>query len=213
MKSSSDIKSENMAVRLHRRTIMGRRVRQISENISSLFPAGISTVLDVGAGTGEMAVAINQYRQELKIMGADVYIRPKTFIPVEKYDGSRLPFEDGAFDAVMTVDVLHHCNDPVATLKECSRVARKWVVVKDHISNNWWDAKRLRFMDWVGNRAHGVVLPYNYLSALEWDDAFSEAGLELDSQVCQIGLYPQPFEFLFGGSLHGLYLLRKIGGC
>ncbi len=200
--------SENLAVRAHRKIIMGRRVSRIAENIADLLPADVTTVLDVGAGTGEIALAVLRHKPALDITGADVYIRPKTFIPVKEYDGKKLPFGDNSFDAVMTVDVLHHCDAPVATLAECARVAKQWVIIKDHVSNNSWDETRLRFMDWVGNRAHGVVLPYNYLSLEQWQQAFAQTGLTEIQQVPRLGLYPQPAELLFGGGLHCLYLLK-----
>lgn len=155
--------NENMAVKAHRKIVMDRRVRQISKNISDLIPEDVVSVLDVGAGTGEMAHAIQSFRPKLSFSGVDVYIRPKTFIPVVKYDGSVLPFDDNSYDVIIVVDVLHHCKDPVSVLKECTRVSRRWVIIKDHVSDSFLDSKILKFMDWVGNRAHGVVLPYNYL--------------------------------------------------
>lgn len=201
--------SENLVILAHRKLVMGRRVRQLSRHIAELMPTGTLSVLDVGAGTGEMAIAINQLRPELSITGADIYIRPKTFIPVKQYDGNRLPFENGTFDAVMVVDVLHHCDDSVAVLRECARVSRRWILIKDHVSNNTWDRLRLRFMDWVGNRAHNVVLPYNYLSEVEWSRVFDLIGLVHEKQACRLKLYPQPLDMLFGGSLHCLRLLER----
>ena len=200
---------ENVAVRAHRKIVMGRRVRQISKNITELIPDDVVSVLDVGAGTGEMAQAVNNLRPELTFSGVDVYIRPKTFIPIVEYDGYRLPFDDASFDAVMTVDVLHHCNDPVSLLKECARVSNRWVLIKDHVSDSVYDEKILKFMDWVGNRSHGVVLPYNYLSSSDWNSAFEKVGLESVKKVKELNLYPMPFDIIFGGSLHCLHLLRK----
>lgn len=208
-KFPSHTSSENLAILAHRKVLMGRRVRQLSKHISRIIPFGVASMLDVGAGTGEMALAVNQYRPKLDITGVDVYIRPKTFIPVKKYDGVKLPFEKGTFDAVMTVDVLHHCSDPVATLRECARVARRWMIIKDHVLNSPWDKAKLRFMDWVGNRFQGVMLPYHYLSLRDWKEAFAKIGLIEKTQVHQLELYPQPIETLFGGSLHCLYLLGK----
>ena len=155
---------ENVGVKAHRKLVMGRRVGQISKNITDLMPKDVVSVLDVGAGTGEMAKSIKFLRSGLNISGVDVYIRPTTFIPIVQYDGSTLPFEDNSFDAVTIVDVLHHCDDPVSVLKECARVSKQWILIKDHVSDSAYDEIRLRFMDWVGNRSHGVVLPYNYLS-------------------------------------------------
>jgi len=201
---------ENVGVKTHRKLVMGRRVNRISKNIAMLMPKDVVSVLDVGAGTGEMAQSIKYLRSGLNISGVDVYIRPKTFIPVVEYDGSTLPFEDNAFDAVTIVDVLHHCDDPVSVLKECARVSKQWVLIKDHVSDSAYDEIRLRFMDWVGNRSHGVVLPYNYLSSSEWDSAFADAHLECKQSIGQLNLYPMPFDLIFGGSLHCLHLLRKI---
>ncbi|OVE82028.1 hypothetical protein BVY03_01910 [bacterium K02(2017)] len=200
---------ENLGVKTHRQFIMGRRVKKISQNIAKLMPESINSVLDVGAGTGEMANSVNKFRPQISISGVDVYIRPKTFVPIVKYDGTTLPFEDNSFDAVMTVDVLHHCNDPVATLKECARVASQYVIIKDHVSSNYCNTQILRFMDWVGNRSHGVVLPYNYLSTSQWDEAFTETGLKSITNITKLNLYPFPLDFIFGGSLHCLHLLKK----
>jgi ubiquinone/menaquinone biosynthesis C-methylase UbiE len=200
---------ENIAVKAHRKIVMGRRVHQLSKNISQLIPKEVVSVLDVGAGTGEMAFAINSFRPELTVSGVDVYIRPKTFIPVTQYDGNKLPFDDNSFDAVITVDVLHHCDNPVAVLKECARVSKQFVIIKDHISDSNTDENILKFMDWVGNRAHGVILPYNYLSSADWNSAFAKAGLKSVTNIKQLNLYPMPFDSIFGGSLHCLHLLKK----
>jgi len=201
---------ENIVVKTHRKIIMGRRVSQIAKGISSLIPKGVNSVLDVGAGTGEMAVAINELRPELEFSGVDVYIRPKTFIPVTEYNGEVLPFDDNSIDAVIIVDVLHHCDDPAAVLKECARVSKRWVIIKENISDSRHDEMVLSFMDWVGNRSHGVVLPYNYLSTLKWQSVIEEAGLKKIDSFTKLKLYPVPFEFLFGGGLHCLYLLEKM---
>jgi SAM-dependent methyltransferase len=201
---------ENLPVRVHRNLIMKHRVGRISRSISDLIPEDVFSVLDLGAGTGEMAQAINRLRPKIEISGADVYIRPKTFIPVVEYDGYKLPFDDNSFDAVITVDVLHHCKDPVAVLKECARITKKWVVIKDHIANSTYDRKKLMFMDWVGNRAHGVALHYNYLSSSEWNIAFNKAGLKIVIKRDALKLYPMPFDNIFGGALHCLYLLMKV---
>ena len=105
--------------------------------------------------------------------------------------------------------MLHHCGDPAVVLKECARVSKKWVIIKDHISDSRYDEIVLSFMDWVGNRSHGVVLPYNYLSSSDWSAAIGEAGLKKIDSFTKLKIYPMPFEFVFGGGLHCLYLLEK----
>jgi ubiquinone/menaquinone biosynthesis C-methylase UbiE len=202
-------KKENTAVIAHRKFVMKRRVRQISRLISLLIPEEVSTMLDVGAGTGEMAKAIGVFRPDLMITGVDIYARPRTLIPIIKYDGYRLPFGDSSTDAVAIIDVLHHCSNQVGVLNECVRVSKKWVIIKDHVSENIIDKLTLSFMDWIGNKAHGVALSYNYLSSYRWTETFIEVGLHTVKHIKQLNLYPMPFDNIFGRSLHCLYLLKK----
>jgi hypothetical protein len=129
-------------------------------------------------------------------------VRPNTLIPVDTFDGVSIPLADKEVESVMFVDVLHHTNDPTILLKESARVARQAVVIKDHCSQNTFDYWTLRFMDWVGNAPHGVVLPYNYWSREQWLQAFDQLGLKLISWEYAIPLYPFPASAVFGRKLH-----------
>ncbi len=112
----------------------------------------------------------------------------------------------------MFVDVLHHAPDGqgiTRLLSEACRVSRRFVLIKDHLSESRFDFKTLQFMDWVGNRPHGVVLPYNYQSRAQWDRYFSQAGLTVQSWDDRIPIYPFPFSALFGRRLHFVAMLGK----
>jgi hypothetical protein len=61
----------------------------------------------------------------------------------------------------------------------------------------------------VGNRPHGVVLPYNYQSESQWKQHFSAVGLKLIAGEDRVKLYPFPFSTLFGRKLHFIDLLEK----
>jgi SAM-dependent methyltransferase len=150
-----------------------------------------------------------QLRPDLRIEGVDVMLRPRTQIPVTKYDGVSLPFEDRSFDYVTIVDVLHHTEDPAAVLSEAARVARQGVVLKDHLLEGVLAGPTLRFMDWVGNRGHDVVLPYNYLSNDRWQGAFDKAKLTMVSRKDRLGIYPAPFSWLFDRKLHFIAFLAR----
>ncbi len=50
---------------------------------------------------------------------------------------------------------------PARLLAEAKRVSRGGIVIKDHFREGVLADATLRFMDWVGNAQHGVVLPYN----------------------------------------------------
>ena len=138
----------------------------------------------------------------LLIRGVDVLVWPKARIPVDIFDGYRLPFDDKNFDAVIFVDVLHHTEDPMVLLREAKRVARRAIVLKDHTADRALAYSTLRFMDWVGNAHHGVALPYNYWSERRWRAAFDELGLTVEQWHTKLGLYPWPASLLFERGLH-----------
>ena len=186
---------------LHEKHILDRRVRIIAHQVARLVPQG-SDVLDVGAGDGGVAYALSQERPDVTVRGIDVLVRDDTRIPVRPFDGSHFPEADRGVDTVLFVDVLHHTDDPGALLREAARVARRAVVIKDHLSEGLFATSTLRLMDRVGNARHGVRLPYNYLTTTQWNDAFAQAGLRVDAWVPHLGLYPAPASWVFERGLH-----------
>jgi SAM-dependent methyltransferase len=186
---------------MHGSLIFGRRVRVLSAHLCNHLGAE-GAVLDVGCGDGSLARSIMSANDKLTFQGCDVFLRPSVAIPAQVYDGSHLPFDDRSFDWTTIVDVLHHVDDPAAVLKECVRVARKGVVLKDHLREGLGANATLRLMDWVGNRGHDVRLPYNYLSKFEWDMIFSRLQLQITKWDEHLGLYPMPFTFAFDRRLH-----------
>jgi hypothetical protein len=63
-------------------------------------------------------------------------------------------------------------------------------------------------MDRVGNGRHGVALPFNYWARRQWDGAFADLGWSVEAWSKDLGLYPRPFDWIFGRSLHFLARLR-----
>ena len=185
----------------HDTTVFQRRVQVLARHLSSAVPSG-GRMLDVGCGDGSIAAALMQRRPDLEIEGVDVLIRPSTRIPVTRFDGHLLPYGDGSFDYVMLVDVLHHTDDPAGGLAEAARVARRGVVVKDHLVRGMLARPTLRAMDWVGNRGHDVVLPYNYLDRIGWRTALDAAALQESVRTDRLGLYPGPLGWVFDRALH-----------
>jgi SAM-dependent methyltransferase len=192
--------------RIHDGVVFGRRVRVLAGHIARLLPPGAS-VLDVGAGDGQLAALVRSLRPDITVSGVDVLIRPATAIPVEQFDGIHIPRATGSVDVAMLIDVLHHTDDPLVLLREASRVA-KLVLIKDHTRDGLLAEATLRFMDDVGNARHGVRLPYNYLAWSEWTRAFAAVGLEPASVTRRLGLYPPPASWLFDRSLHFVATLR-----
>jgi SAM-dependent methyltransferase len=186
---------------LHSKLVFGRRVRVLAAHLSRLLPRG-AKVLDVGCGDGTLDSLILEMRPDTSIRGIDVLVRPKTHVPVVHFDGTRIPYDDNSFDAVMFVDVLHHTHDPVALLGEARRVSRDVIVLKDHTMDGLLARSTLRFMDWFGNSHHGVALPYNYWTEAQWRNAFVELGLSINEWTSRVGLYPWPASHVFDRGLH-----------
>jgi SAM-dependent methyltransferase len=194
--------------RWHHAFIFQRRTRVLAEMLAPQIPQN-ATVLDIGCGDGTIGSLIVRLRPDISIQGVEFLVRPECKIECRAFDGVSIPFPDSSFDVCLFVDVLHHTQDPAILLHEAVRVSRAFVLLKDHLDENFLDDAALRFMDWVGNRPHGVVLTYNYQSRKEWEEHFSECGLTESSWSTQVPLYPAPFNLLAGRGMHFVSLLRK----
>jgi SAM-dependent methyltransferase len=92
------------------------------------------TVLDVGCGAGAFLPTVSPLCDRL--VGLDVtpafverarrVIQERGLANTTVVEGSSasMPFEDGSFDAVLMVDLLHHLPSPKATVTEVHRVVR-----------------------------------------------------------------------------------------
>jgi len=199
----------SLLLAVHARMVFGRRVRVLADILSARIPPG-SAVLDIGCGDGTIGNLLVEHGTEISIEGVEFAPRPQCGIRCRPFDGAKLPFPDWTFDVCLFVDVLHHTDDPTILLREARRVTRRFVLIKDHLSENWFDFKTLQFMDWVGNRPHGVRLPYNYLSRQEWEASFAKCGLSIAQWTSEVPLYPFPFSLLLGRGLHFVALLEKV---
>jgi len=191
----------NFRGRLHSRYVHSKRVRVLRDCLSELIPSG-STVLDVGCGDGLISRLIMDRRPDVHLSGIDVLVRGETRISVTPFDGRNIPFPDKSFDAVMFVDVLHHTDDPTILLREGTRVAKEFILIKDHRLNGLLAGATLRLMDWVGNAHHGVALPYNYWPHERWRQGFSELNLKVNDWKQDLRLYPLAANWVFGRSMH-----------
>jgi SAM-dependent methyltransferase len=187
--------------KVHGKAVFDRRIEVLTRTLADFIPAN-ARVLDIGCGSGTLARRIMALRPDIRIEGIDVLVRPGTEIPVTEFDGDTIPWADGHFDIALFVDVLHHTEAPARLLAEAKRVSKGGIVIKDHFREGVLADATLRFMDWVGNAQHGVVLPYNYLSDPEWRSIWSRLGLRVERLTDKVGLYPAPFSWLFDRRLH-----------
>jgi len=193
---------------VHGRLVHTRRVAVLAGLLAPNIPQD-AKVLDIGCGAGELALALMRLRPDLRIVGADVLVRPGAHIEVTPITGDRLPFADGAFDFALLVDVLHHADDALSVMREAARVSGGHVLIKDHLADRPLAVPVLAFMDWVGNAPHGVSLPYNYWRHAQWESAFATLGWRVRTWNTHVPLYVPPLQWLFGTGLHFVAALER----
>src|SRR3984893_17434659 len=95
------------------------------------------TVLNVGAGTGSYEPGDRDVTavEPSPVMRAQ---RPAGAAPCVAAAAESLPFEDQSFDAALAIATVHHCQDPIAGLREMRRVARRVVVFTFDASDTGW---------------------------------------------------------------------------
>jgi SAM-dependent methyltransferase len=85
-------------------------------------------VLDVGCGSGHTLHELSYFRA-IRPLGVDLSLarRRHPEIPIQTFDGRRLPFDDGAFDVTLLGYVLHHLSTEhaEALIRECARVTKR----------------------------------------------------------------------------------------
>ena len=194
---------------IYRRLVFSRRVEKLTQALDSLIPASAS-ILDVGCGNGVISWKLRQLQPGRDFTGVEILERETCMIPFRMYDGKTIPFGPDTFDYVTFVDVLHHTDEAEDLLRQAKRIARRGIVIKDHYCESRLDYYTLAFMDWVGNAQYGVALPHRYKAAAEWQAIFARLGLRQGRTLEDIGLYPGPFNAVFGRKLHFVSLIDKV---
>jgi len=117
--------------------VFQRHYELVAEDILARCPGGQGRVLDIGTGPAWLLIALHRRCPELQLVGADISAAMVTgakrnlaaagcadAVQVVEAPAGRLPFPDGAFDAVVSTGSLHHWKEPVAGLDEIHRVLR-----------------------------------------------------------------------------------------
>jgi SAM-dependent methyltransferase len=108
---------------------------RVADEVAATWPSG--TVLDVGSGTGHLAVRLAQTAPGLAVVGVD--LSPAMVeraarhaaraglserVRFEVGDAGSLPLPESSFDVVVSTGSLHHWPDPARGLGEIHRVLK-----------------------------------------------------------------------------------------
>lgn len=192
----------------HNKLIYTRRMKRLTDLIAPLLEDS-KHILDVGCGDGKIDSYLLEKNKSITIRGIDVLVRPSVYLDVQKYDGITIPYESDTFDTVMTIDVIHHTDDPKVIVKELVRVSSKYIIIKDHVKSGVISYIKLRAMDYVGNSHYHVRCPYNYQTWKQWKEIFDMNGLEIVKLERNLNLYKGIFHLVFDGKMQFIALLKK----
>ncbi|MDD5569112.1 MAG: class I SAM-dependent methyltransferase [Candidatus Pacebacteria bacterium] len=139
-----------------------------------------SRILDFGCGSAIVGKEFAEYFNS-EILGVDIIDNRVVKIPFRQYSGKDLSFlPDNSFDAVLINYVLHHTDDPVNSLKEAARVAKKRIIIYENLPEGIISG----FFCWL----HGISFAYlfqknavtgKFLTRNEWKNAFNKLSLKL----------------------------------
>jgi SAM-dependent methyltransferase len=133
-------------------------------------PAEGVKALDVATGGGHVARRLREAGCEVVTLDPSPGMQADVLAPAE-----HIPFDDGAFDVVVTRIAPHHFEDIRAAVAELERVSNRLVVVEDTLysSERHEQAEKLRDPTHVRNYTED-----------EWRELLTEAGLEVEQVEC-----------------------------
>lgn len=173
-------------------------IQQLNARRKSLilkpFFRNAEKVLDFGCGDLLLDEYLLKFNPKLEISGVDVVDfgnRPKG-IKFYNYGGKKFPFKDKTFDTVLIFHVLHHCPDPVQSLKECIRVSSKRIIMVEPVYRSILEIPIMKFLDWLYNawKSLSIDMNNNFFSKKQWENILVKNHLSVES-IKDIDTYPE----------------------
>jgi ubiquinone/menaquinone biosynthesis C-methylase UbiE len=141
-------------------------------------------VLEIGSGAGIVAAALQQRLPNASVTASDIdpvmvaaaarRLAPYPSARAVPADATALPFDDDAFDSVVSCLMLHHIIDWESALGEIARVLRPGGVFSGY------DLARTPLATWV-HRIDGS--PFRLLTHAELEEACRTAGLAVEADL------------------------------
>lgn len=132
-----------------------------------LFGA-VSSVVDVGSGTGRSLMWLHQRDRNLALFGIepskgmiDVAQKNLPAAIFQQGGGDHMPYEDGSVDVAIATGIMHHVDSPYRVINEMFRVARKGIMISDH--NNYAFGNSLARRVRMGLKSCGLLGAATYV--------------------------------------------------
>ncbi|MEO1321944.1 MAG: class I SAM-dependent methyltransferase [Pseudomonadota bacterium] len=133
-------------------------------------------LLEIGSGPGSVLREFRKAGYSIDALDVADSSYDETLKP-HLYDGSQMPFADGAYDTALLLTVLHHIADPEPVLLEAMRAARRVIIIED-VYDTAWQRKYTKVADSITNLEF-IGHPHSNRSDAEWRETFSRLGFEL----------------------------------
>lgn len=191
-----------------------------AEMLSSLMELGLSgatRLLDVGGGTGVIAEVMQFLIPGARVVSIDLVDRfcAGLSVATRQFDGRRIPFGDGEFDAATFNNVIHHVpvDSRPSLLREVRRVVSGSVYIKDHLGGNAISDLKLTLLDAVGNVPFGGMIRASYLSQEDWERLAANCGYKIGGTAPERDYRQGAMKALFPNRLETTLRLDPESGC
>jgi len=172
--------------------IYWKRTCLIGDAILPYIDSGTS-VLDFGCSTMDVSRYVSS-KKKINLTGLDVTYYDIKDVNFIKYNGGKLPFNDGEFDVVLALFVLHHTDDPAFYLDELIRVSKSKILICEDTYVNKIEKTINMVADWILNYPYGRCdVAVNFKSLDEWKQLFYQRKVEL--KILK-RFYPHPFPLI-----------------
>lgn len=163
-------------------------------------------LIDIGCASGKMAEYI-QKQTGLDITLLDVVDHNESHLPLQTYDGHKIPFKTNQFDVSLLVFVLHHATDPIQLLAETRRITRQRLIVIEDTPRGRWERAAWRRWDYLLNTGYHADIheAHTAHSADKWQEIFAAAGFKVEAQKSFRSFIP-----VLGMYHHTLFVLEKV---
>ena len=200
----------------HDKFISPRRRRVIKDAVVEILPKKdhYESWLDVGTADQKLFRLIYESLDHCTdVQTLDIYPVANPALKHTVYDGKTIPFPDNSFDIVSFIDVLHHTDNITDLLAEAKRVAKKFILIKDHKYETGFHKRVLEIQDWFGRfsvKDFDFPLPYEFLTYNQWQNIFVDLQLKVICLKESMDYsHPFPFDIVYPAHLHFVCLLQK----